>query len=202
MKDLRRYFNTLTLHLAGVLILFGLVLFLGVRALIAIHEASALESADYHEAQVRYVQLQAEMAHLHDLPQKVDKSDKDAQKFFAKRIAPNYSTIVEQLGDTAIKNQVRLTRAEYTPVQVSDALTEVHIDSSLSGDYIPLMHFINDLERDKEHVFFLIAGVTFTGQQGGIVNLRLNLVTYISSSASDLPPKAAAKETVSEEEER
>lgn len=201
MKDWRRYFNTLTLHIAGVVILLGVVIFLGVRALVAIHEAGALQSTEYQQAQIRYAQLQAQMGHLQGLPQKVDQSRKDAGRFFDKRIAQNYSTVVEQLGNTAIKNQVRLTRAQYTPAPATDALTEVRIDASLSGDYIPLMHFINDLERDKDHVFFLIAGVTFTGQQGGTVNLRLRLITYISANATDLPP-AAGEESVSEGGER
>ncbi len=33
------------------------------------------------------------------------------------------------------------------------------------------MHYINGLERSK--TFFLITGLTLTGQQGGLVNLRL-----------------------------
>jgi type IV pilus assembly protein PilO len=201
VKDWRRYFNTLALHLAGVVILFGIVIFLAVRALVAVHQAGALQSTEYQQAQIQFAQLQARMAHLQGLPQKVDQSRKDAGKFFDKRIAQNYSTVVEQLGNTAIRNQVRLTRAQYTPAPATDALTEVRIDANLSGDYIPLMHFINDLERDKDHVFFLISGVTFTGQQGGTVNLRLRLITYISANATDLPP-AAAEESVSEEGER
>jgi type IV pilus assembly protein PilO len=201
VKDWRRYINTLTLHLAGVVILFGVVIFLAVRALVAVHQAGALQSAEYQQAQIQFAQLQARMAHLQGLPQKVDQSRKDAGKFFDKRIAQNYSTVVEQLGNTAIRNQVRLTRAQYTPAPATDALTEVRIDANLSGDYIPLMHFINDLERDKDHVFFLISGVTFPGQQGGTVNLRLRLITYISANATDLPP-AAAEESVSEEGER
>ncbi len=50
------------------------------------------------------------------------------------------------------------------------------------------MHFINDIERDKNHVFFIIDGLTFTGQQGGMVNLRLRLSTYLQAGASDRPP--------------
>ena len=55
-----------------------------------------------------------------------------------------------------------------------------------------MMHFINDLERDKDHVFFIIDGVTLTGQQGGLVNLRLKLSTYIQAGANDLPTSQAS----------
>jgi hypothetical protein len=62
----------------------------------------------------------------------------------------------------------------------------VRIDASLSGEYSALMHFINDLERDKNHVFFTIHALTLSGQQGGLVNLRLRMTTYLRSSG-DLP---------------
>jgi type IV pilus assembly protein PilO len=58
----------------------------------------------------------------------------------------------------------------------------------LSGQYSDLMHFINGMERDQDHVFFIINGVTLNGQQGGLVNLRLRLTTYIRAGANDLPP--------------
>ncbi len=66
-----------------------------------------------------------------------------------------------------------------TPVLAGSAgeLTEVRMDASLSGDYRPLVQLINSLERDK--MFFVIDGVTLTGQQTGTVNLRLRLTTYL-----------------------
>jgi len=45
------------------------------------------------------------------------------------------------------------------------------------------MQFINGLERSK--TFFLIDALTLTGQQGGMVNLRLRLTTYQRSNSSE-----------------
>jgi hypothetical protein len=134
-----------------------------------------------------YVQLQAQMSHLQGLPQKVDQARSDADTFYDKRIAPNYSTMVGELGRLKDKDNVRLTRAQYTPTPAINGLTEVRIDASLSGEYAPLMHFINDAERDKDGVFFIINALALNGQQGGFVNLRLRMTTYLRSS-SDLPP--------------
>ena len=53
------------------------------------------------------------------------------------------------------------------------------MDASLSGDYRPLVLFVNSLERDK--MFFVITGVTLTGQQSGTVGLRVRLTTYLRS---------------------
>ncbi|MFZ0663254.1 MAG: hypothetical protein WAM66_11220 [Acidobacteriaceae bacterium] len=191
MKDFRRWFTLLNLHLAGTAVLAALVLALAVKAGLAVRAAGAVNSESYQQEQIHSIQLHAQMAHLQGLPQKVDRSREDAAHFYDTRIAPNYSTIAEQLGGAAVKSQVRLSRAEYAPSPAIDGLTEVRIDAALSGDYTPLMHFINDLERDKDHVFFIIDGVTFSGQQGGLVNLRLKLSTYLQAGATDLPPATA-----------
>ena len=53
------------------------------------------------------------------------------------------------------------------------------MDASLSGDYRPLVLFVNSLERDK--MFFVITGVTLTGQQSGTVGLRVRLTSYLRS---------------------
>ena len=203
MNNIRRFFTALNLHIAGAALLAVLVLFLGTKAILAVHAAGAVDSDSYQQEQIRYGQLQSQMSHLQGLPQKVDQAREDAGSFFDKRIAPNYSTIAEALGAAYVKNQVRLTRAGYTAKPAIDGLTELRIDANLSGDYTALMHFINDLERDKNHDFFIIDGLTFTGQQGGLVNLRLRLTTYLQANAGDQPPPndapdAARTEDISE----
>jgi type IV pilus assembly protein PilO len=188
VKDLRRFVTVLNLHIAGAVLLGGLVLFLGAKVVLAFHAAGEVKSEEYQREQIRLVQLQAQMGHLEGLPQKVEQARADQEKFLDQRIAPNYSTIAEELGAAYVKDQVRLTRAQYTAKPATDALTELRIDANLSGDYTALMHFINDLERDKNHVFFIIDGLTFTGQQGGLVNLRLRLTTYLRTNPGEQPP--------------
>ncbi len=63
------------------------------------------------------------------------------------------------------------------------------MDARLSGDYRPLVEFLNALERDKS--FFLIDGVGLTGQQSGTVNLRLRLTTYLRMPQGDERADAA-----------
>jgi hypothetical protein len=183
----RKLFSLLNLHIAGVAILLVLDLVLLTRLFFAWHDASSDQSDEYAAQHMTYMQLQAQMSHLQGLPQKVDQARTDAQKFFDQRIAPNYSTMAGELGSLAAKNNVRLTRAQYTPSPAINGLTEVRIDASLSGEYAPLMRFINGIERDKDHVFFIINQVAFNGQQGGLVNVRLRMTTYLRSS-SGLPP--------------
>lgn len=190
MTGARGLFTKLNLHL----LILGLVVagdvYLAVRYVVAWREIRAENSTAYVQEQIRWGELRAQMKHLNDLPQKVDTAGGEAQKFYDARIAPNYSTIAAQLDGTAEKTNVRLARSAYAHEPAIPGLTEVRIDAGLSGQYTDMMHFINDLERDREHVFFTIDGVTFTGEQGGVVNLRLRLRTYLRSDANDLPPAA------------
>jgi type IV pilus assembly protein PilO len=195
MKNLRRFFTLLNLHLAAVAILFVLVIFFGVKVGLAIHAIHSDQSASFTAQEIRYGQLQAQLRHIHDLPAKVDQARTDESAFVDERIAPDYSTIVAEIGTLAAKENVRLTRATYTPGASAEGITPVRIDASLSGPYSQLMHFINDLERDKHHVFFIITGVALNGQQGGLVNLRLRVDTFLREGATDLPASTPEADT-------
>jgi type IV pilus assembly protein PilO len=188
VNNIRKYLTKLNLHLVALAAIVVIDILLGVRFALAWSAIRSDQSGNFVQEQVRYGQLLAQMKHLNGLPERVQQADVDAQKFYDARIAPNYSTVVAQLDGTAVKDQVRLARDEYAQAQVAGGLTEVQIDAGLSGQYTDLMHFINDLERDKDHVFFTIENIAFTGQQGGLVNVRLRLITYLRAGAPDLPP--------------
>ncbi len=188
MNSVRKYLTKLNLHLAALAVIIIVDVFLGVRFALAWSAIRSDQSGGFVQQQIRYGQLVGQMQHLNGLPERVQQANVDAQKFYSARVAPNYSTMVAQLDGTAVKDQVRLARDEYAQAQAIDGLTEVQIDAGLSGQYTDLMHFINDLERDKDHAFFVIENIAFTGQQGGLVNLRLRLITYLRADAPDLPP--------------
>jgi len=80
MKDLRRFLTLLNLHIAGAVALGGLVLFLAVKVVLAFHAAGEVNSAEYQREQIRSAQLQAQMAHLEGLPEKVNQA-RDDQSF-------------------------------------------------------------------------------------------------------------------------
>lgn len=183
----RSFFSKLNLHFFVMGLVLAFDIFMGVRFALAWREIRSDQSSAFVQQQIHYGQLRAQMQHLNDLPQKVESSGEEAQKFYDARIAPNYSTVVAQLDGTMEKTNVRLAHSAYGQQPAIPGLTEVLIDAGLSGQYTDMMHFINDLERDRDHVFFIIDGVTFTGEQGGVVNLRLRLRTYLRSNAPDLP---------------
>jgi hypothetical protein len=183
----RSLLSKLNLHFLVMGLVLAFDIFMGVRFALAWREIRSDQSSAFVQQQIHYGQLRAQMQHLNDLPKKVDTAGEEAQQFYEARIAPNYSTVVAQLDGTMEKTNVRLAHSAYGQQPAIPGLTEVLIDAGLSGQYTDMMHFINDLERDRDHVFFIIDGVTFTGEQGGIVNLRLRLRTYLRSNAPDLP---------------
>ena len=115
--------------------------------------------------------------------------------FYKKRIPSNYSVISSRIGELAVTSGVRLSRVGYTQGKPGADLTEISMDAGISGDYPAIMHFINALERDQ--IFFVIRAMSLTGQQGGLVNLRLRVSTWLrpaDAEASGLPmaPSRAA----------
>lgn len=184
-------FSTLNLHIAGVALFAALNLFLAVRFLMAWRDVHSDRDQQIAQQEITLTRLKVQAAHLSGLPDKVKQARSDAGGFYDRRIPTNYSSVVAQLGEITTKSGVRLTRASYTPGPAIPGLTEVRIDANLSGEYTGMMHFINGVERDQ--TFFLIDGLTLTGQQGGLVNLRLRMTVYLRSDGHDVgaPPAVA-----------
>ena len=198
MKPLRSWLSLLNLHIAGVALLLLLNLFLAVRLFLAWSTLRAAGDDQLQGQQLAYRSLQLEMSPLKGLPQKVVLSRAQATGFYAARFPAAYSTISATITDLTIKNSVRMTNLAYTPTPAIAGLAELRMDASLSGEYAPLMHFINGLERSK--TFFLISGLTLTGSQGGLVNLRLRLITYLHAADGTLiAPPVQGDEAASEE---
>jgi hypothetical protein len=100
------------------------------------------------------------------------------------------------VGELHVKSGVRLSRVNYTQGPPGSDLTEISMDAGISGAYPEIMRFVNSLERDQ--TFFVIRGMALTGQQGGLVNLRLRVSTWLrpaDAAASGLPPTPKPGET-------
>jgi type IV pilus assembly protein PilO len=179
----RDWLNPLNLHWAGVAVIA--LVNVGLLAQMAfLWHASSNYNADAM-AQQRIELKAAEIAAipLRGLDAKLPRATADADAFSRQRLPATDSEMLSELGALTKKAGVRLLREQYVHAAVlggsQGELTEVRMDASLSGDYRPLVIFINSLERDK--MFFVIAGVTLSGQQSGTVNLRMRLATYLRS---------------------
>jgi type IV pilus assembly protein PilO len=178
-----RLASPLTWHYAGVALLSVLVGVLGVRLAMDWVATNSNSTDALIGKQIELKTLQVQTAPLRGLDQRVADSRKQMKEFFDNRIPANYSSIAEEVGNLEVKSGVRLSRMLYTQGPASGELTEISLDAGISGEYTQIMRFINGLERDK--TFFVIRSMALTGQQGGMVNLRLRVSTWMRPS--DVP---------------
>jgi type IV pilus assembly protein PilO len=189
----RNWASPLNLHWAAVGLLVLLNIYLLVHIFVLWHLSSNFSAAamDQQRTELRIATVAAQP--LRGLDDKLNTATKGADQFYKERLPQSYSEVASELGTLTRKAGVRLTGAQYTPAIVlpnsPGQLTELDIDSRLSGDYRPLMMFLNSLERDK--IFFVIRAVTFNGQQSGTVNLRLQLTTYLRGGPPPVSGNAA-----------
>jgi type IV pilus assembly protein PilO len=142
--------------------------------------------------QVELKAMDLQTAPLRGLDKRVEVSREQIQDFYARRIPPTYSAVSAQIGELEVKTGVRLSRLQYSQGKPGANLTEISLDAGISGEYPDIMKFINSLERDQ--TFFVIRAMQLAGQQGGQVNLRLRVSTWLrpmDAAASGLPPTPA-----------
>lgn len=178
---MRGLLTALNFHFAGVALLAVVNLYLGLHMVYLWQAAKGQnpEAVAQQTVQMKTAEIAAKP--LAGLDEKLTQATADADKFYARRLPYAYSQVAGEIGALAKRDGVKLTRVQYGQSPVMDgtagALTEVRMDASLSGDYRGLVQFINAVERDK--MFFVISGVTLTGQQSGTVGLRVRLATYL-----------------------
>ncbi len=190
--------SPLTWHYAGFALLLLLVIGLSIRlgfdwAAVNTRSTDALAGK-----QVELKALELQTAPLRGLDRRVDETRAQMRSFFDKRIPANYSSISARIGDLEVASGVRLTRVQYTQGPPGPDLTEITMEAGISGEYPQIMRFINSLERDQ--TFFVIRAMALTGQQGGQVNLRLRVSTWLrraDADASGLPSTPLPGETSS-----
>lgn len=172
--------SPLTWHVAGLVLIALLMCGLATRLAMdwAATHGSAPDALAGERVQLKALELQT--APLRGLDKRVELSRAQMQQFYQKRIPANYSSIASRIGDLQVKSGVRLSRVLYAQGAPSGDLTEISMDAGISGEYPQIMRFVNGLERDQ--TFFVIRAMALTGQQGGMVNLRLRVSTWLRAS--------------------
>ena len=187
-----KWVTPLNLHGAAIGLLMLLNLYLLIHIFVLWHRSSNFNAAALEQQRTNLRIATVAAQPLHGLDDKLTAATSGSDAFYKERLPQSYSAVVSELGVLTRKAGVKLTGAQYTQAIVlpnsTGQLTELDIDSRLSGDYRPLMLFLNSLERDR--MFFVIRAVTFNGQQSGMVNLRLGITTYLHGGV--LPPPAAS----------
>jgi len=190
-----RLASPLTWHTVGFVVLLLLVIGLAVRVALDWAATNGRSSDALAGKQVELKAMDLQTAPLRGLDQRVVLSREQIQDFYAKRIPANYSTISNRVGELEVKSGVRLSRLQYSQGPPGADLTEISLDAGISGEYPAIMRFINSLERDQ--TFFVIRAMQLAGQQGGQVNLRLRVSTWLRPA--DVPSGLPATEKLDNE---
>ena len=192
-----RLSSPLTWHYVGCGMLLALAIVLAVRLGLDWAATNGRSTDALTGKQFELKAMDLETAPLRGLDQRVTASRADIDTFYQKRVPANYSTIAFRVGELMVKSGVRLSRVQYSQGKPGADLTEISMDAGISGSYPDIMRFVNSLERDQ--TFFVIRSMALTGQQGGLVNLRLRVSTWLrpeDAAASGLPstPKAGEED--------
>jgi hypothetical protein len=183
-----RLSSPLTWHVAGFSVLLIVLIVLATRFGLDWAAISSSSSEAFASKQVEQKAMEMQTAPLRGLDKRTAHSRELIGYFYQNRIPGNYSSFAIPFGDLQVKSGVHVTRIGYSQGKPGPDLTEIFIDANLIGDYPQIMHFVNSLERDK--IFFVIRQMNLTGQQGGMVNLRLQVSTWMrnaAAAASGLP---------------
>ncbi len=186
-----RLTSPLTWHVAGFVVLLLLAIGLAVPLGMDWAATNSHSSDVLAGKQIQLRALELQTVPLRGLDGRVEKTRDQMMSFYDKRIPPNYSSIDTRIGELQVASGVRLTRVQYAQNPPGAGLVEITMDAGISGEYPAIMHFINSVERDP--IFFVIRAMSLTGQQGGQVNLRLQLSTWLrpaAAAASGLPLNA------------
>ncbi len=181
--------SPLTWHYVGTALLAVLVIALAVRLGLDWSATNGSSTDALVGKQVELKALNLQLAPLRGLDKRVEQSRDEMQEFYSKRIPANYSSIATRIGEIEVKSGVHLSRVQYAQGPAGTDLTEITMDAGISGEYPQIMRFINGLERDE--TFFVIRAMALTGQQAGMVNLRLRVSTWLrpaDAAQSGLPP--------------
>lgn len=190
-----RLSSPLTWHYAGFAVLLVVVIGLSIRLGLDWAATNGRSTDALTGKQTELKAMDRQTAPLRGLDKRAAESREQIQAFYAKRIPPNYSSISTRIGELQVKSGVRLSRVQYTQGPAGSDLTEISMDAGISGAYPDIMHFVNSVERDQN--FFVIRAMQLAGQQGGQVNLRLRVSTWLRPA--DVPSGLPATPKLGEE---
>jgi uncharacterized membrane protein YuzA (DUF378 family) len=111
----------------------------------------------------------------------------DVQWLYAQKIPGQFSQIsqhfyklVEEAGVTA--QGIHYTEDKTGKAEKHDLpdVQRIDIDTTVSGDYAKVAHFINAMEQDK--FVFIIDQISLNSQESGIISLQIKFQTFLKES--------------------
>ncbi len=123
----------------------------------------------------------SERAPFRGMDKKIPVARKEIGDFYRDRLPDAYSVISTNLDKVGAESGVKVSGERYTEKEADvEGLQRVEISADVSGDYLPVVRFINGLERSK--LFFMVDGLELGSEQGGVIRLQITLETYLRTT--------------------
>lgn len=122
-----------------------------------------------------------ESAPWRGLDKKIPKAQQQITDFYSNRFPDAYSSISTSLDKVSAESGVRVSGEKFTQKDPGiDGLQRVEIAAEVSGDYLQLVRFVNELERNK--LFFIVDDLALESEQNGNVKLQIKVETYLRTT--------------------
>jgi hypothetical protein len=133
--------------------------------------------------------LQADITRAQKIKSDMPNIQTDCEKFEKSLLAASSgsSSLSSELGSVAKKSGVRLEDLTFKPTGIPErAMTEVAIDSTITGDYKSVIEFLNGLQRsNNNYIVESLTLATDNSNQGpaNVIKVGLHLKTYLRTTA-------------------
>jgi type IV pilus assembly PilO-like protein len=142
------------------------------------------------DRQARQLKLmQADIERARKIREDMPATQKDCEKF-EKSLLPASSassTLSAELNEVARKNGVQLVELAFKPTPIPErGMSEVAVDSTISGDYRNVIQFLNGLQRSANN--YIVESLTLAPEgasQGpaNVIKVGLHIKTYLRATA-------------------
>ncbi len=130
------------------------------------------------------IQRQALLDRTRVLVSKIEAGRSQGENFLVQYFLPRrlaYSTILDELSDSAQKSKVRPKESSFgtEAVKGSDNFSMMQISANFEGKYEDVLQFVNLLDKSKR--LLIIEGLNATPEQGSnLLNVNVKLDTFVT----------------------
>ena len=188
MPDLRQTRNRLKIAFTSLVVVDVILVVVLFSPLVGSQQSRTEETLQRH---TELLQKTRDVKPLQGLDKKIPLAQEQIDHFYKERLPAEGSAISGDLNRLATESGVKVGGIKYSQKTSTNSneiapeevvgLRRVVIDAQLSGDYLPLMRFVNSLERNQ--LFFLVDSVELGGEQAGVIRVNMKLETYLKTGA-------------------
>jgi Tfp pilus assembly protein PilO len=131
--------------------------------------------------------LSKEVAPLNGIDKQLAQTRVDVKQFYEQKVPNQFSQISQHLEklvkDTGVSTQgIHYTEERNDQKDKNDLpdVRRIGIDTTVSGEYSKVAHFINALEQDK--FVFVINQISLSSQESGVISLQIKCETFLKES--------------------